>query len=40
MLVWACARCGPAYFGTPHEDELCGPGAADDEGTSDVSVPA
>jgi hypothetical protein len=40
MLGWACARCGTAYFGTPHEDELCGPCAADDEGTPDVSVPA
>jgi integrase len=40
MLGWACARCGAAHFGTPPENELCGPCAADDEGTSGVPVPA
>jgi hypothetical protein len=39
-LGWACPKCRTAHFGTPPEDELCGPCAADDEGTPEVSVPA
>ena len=40
MLGWACVKCGAAYFGTPPENGLCGPCAADDEGTSGTAVPA
>lgn len=29
MIGWACAKCGAVCFGTPPEDGLCGPCAAD-----------
>ena len=40
MIGWACAKCGPAYFGNPPENGLCGPCAADEEETSGAVVPA
>lgn len=40
MIRWACAKCGAAYFGTPPENGLCGPCAADEEGSTGVSIPA
>jgi integrase len=40
MIGWACAKCGAAYFGAPPETGLCGPCAADEEGTEGMPVPA
>lgn len=40
LFGWACAKCGAAYFGEPPENGLCGPCAADDDGTEGAAVPA